>query len=188
MNLYKIGKIVSIGKTYIILETNNIGSIIYVARPKEFKVEKTRKIFIYEHKTDYTESIYGFSNFKERVLFENLLKVSGIGPKTAVNILKDGIDRPVELIASGDATGLSQYPSIGLKTANQIVFQLKELYKNIEVIKSGLVSPLEVSSPLKTLGFNDRQIKHAIETLKPEKNIETLVESAIKLISSANFS
>lgn len=188
MNLYKVGKVVSIGKTYIIHETNNVGTIIYVARPKQFTKNTDRKIFIYEHKSDYSESIYGFGNFKERILFENLLKVSGVGPKTAINILRDGPERPTELIASADAHGLSQYPAIGLKTANQIILQLKDLYKNLDVIKKGMISPTEVSSPLKTLGFNNRQIKHAVDNLKPNKSIEILVEEAIKLISNASFS
>ncbi len=188
MNLYKIGKIVSIGKTYIILETNYVGSIVYVARPKEFVRDKVRKIFIYEHKSEYTESVYGFDNFKERVLFENLLKVNGIGPKTAINILKDGTDRPVQLISAGDATGLAEYPTIGLKTANQIIFQLKDLYKNIQAIKTGMVSPSQITTPLKTLGFNDKQIRLAVDNLEPAKSIDSLVESAIKLISNANVS
>ena len=188
MNLYKIGKVVSIGKTYIIVETNNVGTIIYVARPKQFKKDETGKIFIYEHKSDYSESIYGFGTFKERVLFENLLKVSGVGPKTAINILGDGPEKPVELIATGDAQGLSQYPAIGMKTASQIIIQLKDLYKNIEVIKSGMISPNELSVPLKTLGFNNHQIKDAIQNVKPNKNIESLIEEAIKYISHANIS
>ena len=188
MNLYKIGRIVSIGKTYIIMETNNVGTIIYVARPKEFIKDRKRKIFIYEHKSDYSESIYGFATFKERVLFENLLIVSGIGPKTAINLLNEGPEKPVELIVNGDTHGLSQYPAIGLKTANQIIFQLKDLYKNMKIIKSGMISPNELNSPLRTLGFNNNQIKDAIDNLKPRKNIETLVDEAIKYISNANIS
>ncbi|WKX02800.1 Holliday junction branch migration protein RuvA [Candidatus Mycoplasma mahonii] len=187
MNLYKIGKIVSIGKTYIIIESNYTGSIIYVARPKEFEKSKVRKVYIYEHKSEYTESIYGFNSFKERVFFENLLKVNGIGPKTAIGILKEGIQRPIQLIAQGDTTGLSQFPSIGLKTANQIVFQLKDLYKNIEIIKDGFINPHDIISPMKTLGFSQKQIDYAISHLKPTKNMEDLVESAIKLISNASF-
>ena len=188
MNLYKKGKVVSIGKTYIIHESNNVGTIIYVARPKEFKKDESRKIFIYEHKSDYTESVYGFGTFKERVLFENLLKVSGVGPKTAINILGDGPEKPVELIVNEDAHGLSQYPAIGMKTANQIIYQLKDLYKNIEVIKSGMVSPSQLNGPLKTLGFNNRQIKDAVNNVEPTNNIETLIENAIKYISNANIS
>ncbi len=48
--LYKIGKSVSIGKNYIILESNYKGEIVYVPRPNDFIIDKIIKVFIYEYK------------------------------------------------------------------------------------------------------------------------------------------
>ena len=186
MELYRKGNIISIGKTYVIVETNNTGHIIYVARPNDFRKDKFTKVYIYNHKSEYTEAIYGFNTFNERVLFENLLSVNGVGPKTALNILKEGIDNPILYISSGDAKALTRYPSLGAKTAAQIIFELKDKYKDKQRPK-GTISTTEIRNTLKTLGFNEKQILHAIQNIKPEKTLEGMIERAIITISNANF-
>jgi len=184
MKLYKIGKVVSIGKTYIILESNYSGSIIHVARPGEFKKDVVKKVYVYEHKNDYTETTYGFFTFKERVLFENLMKVVGVGPKTAISLLVDGTDILIDIIMNNKLDALKEYPAIGPKTAAQIMIELNETYKNNDIKTSGNVNPKEIANTLKTLGFNKEQIQLAIKTVKPQKKIEPMIEEAIKLISN----
>lgn len=189
MEIYKYGKIVSIGKTYLILETNNIGNIIYVPNIEVFTPEERRKIFIYKYETEFTTAIYGFATFKERLMFEDLISINGIGPKTAIGLLKEGKEMLMNLLAKGDVEGLSSFPYLGVKTANQIVFELSGKYKNMMAKNKGesLYLPVEAKKSLKTLGFNSKQIEYAIHTIKPETNIEKLVEEAIKAISNAKF-
>ena len=186
MELYRKGKVVSIGKTYVIVETNNQGHIVYVARPKTFIVDKLTKIFIYEHKTEYIHALYGFNTFKERVLFENLLSVNGVGPRTALNVLKDGPDAPMQYISEGDVKGMTSFHSLGTRTATQIIFELKDKYKDHGLSKNA-ISTLKIREPLKTLGFNEKQIQYAIKNIKPDKTIEIMIERAIVMISNANF-
>lgn len=185
MKLFKIGKIVSIGKTYVILESNYTGFIVYVAQPEQFEKDKNIKLYIYEHRSEYTSAMYGFKTFQERILFEDLLSVSGIGPKTALSLLKLGHENVINYIQLGDHESLSSVPSVGIKTANQIVFELNAKYQNLKIKASGKHLPIEVVNPLKTLGFNQKQIDYAVGELKPADNIETLVENAIRLISNA---
>ncbi len=92
MDLYKVGKIASIGKTYIILESSYTGLIVYVARPEDFKKDWVSKVYMYEYKSEYTENIYGFKTFEERDLFEKLLNIKGIGPKRAIKMLSEGVE------------------------------------------------------------------------------------------------
>ena len=186
MELYRRGKAVSIGKTYVIIETNQTGHIIYVARPNDFEKDKFTKVYIYEHKSEYTEALYGFNTFEERILFENLISVSGVGPKTALNILKEGVDTPIQFIANGDTNSLSSFPSLGKKIAGQIIFELQDKYQRMNKPK-GFIAPIEVKDTLKTLGFNERQITFAIKNLKAAKTIERMVEQAIIMISNEKF-
>ena len=190
MEIYKIGKIVSIGKDYIILETNYVGNIIYVSNTKIYKENEIRKIFIYNYQTEFSKSIYGFASFKERILFGDLISISGIGPKTAIGLLREGYDSIIDMIASKNANALSQLPYIGLKTSNQLIFELSEKYENISKAqhnKQGLLNPLQAKESLKILGFNKEQIEYAIKKIKPMETIEQLVEQAIKEISNAKF-
>lgn len=188
MELYKIGKIVSVGKTYIILDSNYTGHIVYVTKAQEWEEEKgkSKKVYLYKHKTEYVESTYGFKNFQERILFEDLLSVNGIGPKSAINILREGFENIITLIVTANAEKLSSIPYLGLKAANQIIFELRSKYEKSNSNKpSGMIASTELRSSLKTLGFNQKQIEYAVANVKPQTTIDLLVEEAIKVIANA---
>lgn len=187
MELYKIGKVVSLGKTYIILESNSTGHIVHVPRVNEYEKDKSRKVFVYNHKTDYTESLYGFPSFAERLLFEDLISLNGIGPKTAQNLLRDGYEKISEYIANGEVELISKYPSLGVKTASQIVLELSEKYKNFRTKQTAKSVGVEVIESLKTLGFNQKQIDYALTKLTPSNSLEEMVETSIRLIADAKF-
>ena len=187
MEIYKFGKVISIGKTYIIFESNNSGTIIYVPNIEVFKEDERIKLFVYKYTTDFTNAIYGFRTFKERLLFEDLITINGIGPKTAIGLLKEGKEMLINLLASGDVEGLASFPYLGVKTANQIIFELSDKYKNMTTNNKNTLMPIAVKAPLKTLGFNKEQIDYAIKNIKPQIKIELLVEEAIKAISNAKF-
>ena len=187
MEIYKNAKIISLGKTYVIVESNQQGFLIYVPNVKKFKVNANMKVYVYHYKTEYTESIYGFSNFKERILFDDLIQISGIGPKTAMSLLLDGHSKLMNLIATKNIAGLVEYPYLGTKSARALVFELSDKYAQLTK-KDGITSkkymPIDAKESLKVLGFNEKQIKFAIKSLKPNDSIEKLVEEAIKIISN----
>ena len=82
-----VGKVISKSKQNLIFESNYTGYIIHVSNVDKFETDKFQKIFIYEHKNEYSHSYFGFKEFKERILFEDLISIPGIGPKTALSIL-----------------------------------------------------------------------------------------------------
>lgn len=194
MELYRIGKVVSIGKTYIILESRYSGEIVHVIDPKLFALNKVQKIYIYTYKNDYFTALYGFSTFKERSLFENLINVNNIGPKIAINLLKNGINNLITLIINNQIEELVQTPLLGIKGAKQIVFDLREKYLNyfnneqqknhqtVEEISSSNCN--EIRQPLKILGFNQEQINYAVKNLTWHESLEVMIENAIKLIAN----
>ena len=188
MELYKYAKIVSIGKTYVIIESNFVGTILYVANPNDWEEEKdkNKKVFIYKHKTEYIEATYGFKTFAERILFEDLLSVNGIGPKTALSALREGETSISSLIAGGNAKALAEIPYLGIKSANQIIFELKPKYEKRGLSKVESITSIDLRLSLKTLGFNPRQIDFAVQRVNLQDGpIEKLVEESIKVISNA---
>ncbi len=74
------------------------------------------------------QSLYGFESTAERDLFEALLKISGVGGRTALAILDLPRDRIVEAIAAGDSAVLTQVQGVGAKTAGRIVLELKDRF------------------------------------------------------------
>ena len=190
MEVYKKGKVVLVGKNYIVFESNNCGEIIYVSNIQDFKLNAELKLFIYRLINEYINSLYGFLSFQERILFEDLININGVGPKTALSLLKEGKDYLINIIANEDLESLNSFPYIGRKTASQLLFELSEKYKKFQNQKNdkNKVQPSMLKETLKNLGFNKKQINYAIKNVKPHENIENLVEESIKLISNAKFS
>ena len=190
MEIYKKGKVVLLGKTYIVFESNYCGEIIYVSNVKDFKLNSDIKLFVYRLMNEYMNNLYGFLSFQERILFEDLININGIGPKTALSLLKEGKDYLINIIANQDLESLNSFPYIGRKTCSQLIFELSEKYKKFQNKENNKnkFQPSILKDTLKNLGFNKKQIDYAIKNIKPNGSIENLVEESIKLISNAKFS
>ena len=182
--LYKLGKIVSIAKNYFLLESNYTGYVVYAPEIERFELDKFQKIFMYHHKNDYIDVYYGFKEFKERLFFEDLLSIQGIGPKTSIAILNEGWKKALDLIAGGDWEKLSKMPHLGQRSAKQLVFEFQSKYNTMLTKKTFNKNQIDLEDTLKTLGFNKNQISHALSNIDANATIEDMVETAIKVISN----
>ena len=197
MKLYKVGKVISQKEKYIVFESNYLGERIFTTKINNFEINKITKLFIYEYKNEYTSETYGFMTFNERYLFQDLISLSGVGPKTAMLILDYDYRKVVALISSGSIDELSKIPYVSNKTARQLIFELQEKYNYLykkENKTSNLINSVDnennnkyndLKITLETLGFQKSQIKNAMENI-PDINIplEELVESSINIISN----
>lgn len=181
--IYKLGKVVSKTKSNLIFESNYTGYVISVIDIDRFEINKFQKIFIYEYKNDYSQNYYGFKEFKERIIFEDLISIPGVGPKTAMSVLTINWKKLISLIAEGDYEELSKIPYVSLKVARQIVFDFQKKYKTIMSKKTENKNKLEVFKTLKTLGFTDKQIDLVSNKLEDINDIDKMVQNAIEMIS-----
>lgn len=197
MTIYKIGKLINIDKDYVIFENNDIGELIYVPNIERFKKDEVRKVFISSIENEYSKTTYGFENFKELVLFEDLISLQGLGPKTAISILNEGWEKIINLIADGNKDELEKINYVSSRVANNIVSNYQSKYaKFVEKLVNGedWKAKNKVSNSynnqfeetMKMLGFKTQQIKYALEKIKITENIEQCVEDAIKLIALKN--
>ena len=194
MTIYKYGKIMHVNTNYLILDHNGNGELIYVPDIERFKKDEVRKVFISSIENEYTKTTYGFENFKELVLFEDLISLQGLGPKTAISILNEGWEKIINLIADGNKDELEKINYVSSRVANNIVSNYQSKYaKFVEKLVNGedWKAKNKVSNSynnqfeetMKMLGFKTQQIKYALEKIKITENIEQCVEDAIKLIS-----
>jgi Holliday junction DNA helicase RuvA len=96
-------------------------------------VGDSAKIYIYEHIRENAHDLYGFVKLDTKKLFEQLLDVTGVGPKMALNVLGVGSAEAVrQAIAAGDTKFIQSATGVGKKVAERIVVELKD--------KVGLVS------------------------------------------------
>lgn len=127
---FVIGNVVAIQDEYIVLQNNNIGYKIYTSMTSILEVELGEKDVMMYTKLNVREDaiqLYGFVSEEEMEMFELVTKVSGIGPKTGLNILSTITPSQIKLaIHRKDYATLTKAPGIGKKTAERMVLELKD--------------------------------------------------------------
>ncbi|WP_373436968.1 Holliday junction branch migration protein RuvA [Metamycoplasma equirhinis] len=196
MKIYLYGKIMHVNTNYLILDHNGEGELIYVPNISRFEKDQVKKIFISNVTNEYTNTTYGFDCFKEMVIFEDLIALQGLGPKTAIAILNLGWENVLNYIATEDCNSLMKVSYVSQRIANNIIYNYKEKYQKFlsklnedeiskfknKISESNAQSQFEET--MKMLGFKSQQIKYALENMKLTENIEECVENAIKIIGS----
>ena len=135
--------------------------------------------------------LFGFSDKNEKNAFLQLIKVSKIGPKTAIGILSAvNPQELVQFIVTSNHKALSRLPGIGPKTAERIVVELRDKFKDVDLTtsndslnKHGVAS--EAVSALISLGYNkqkaEKSVENAIKEITPEElKLEKLIKIALK--------
>jgi len=194
MYSYIVAKIISTNQKSVTVEHNLMGYVIIVPRPEAFEKGKLSKIYLYKHlslsnKNTINEDFYGFKNWEEKEFFMYCLAISGVGPKTAVGILKNDVSVLKQLISSKDQQALEQLPGVGKRNAYLLVEYLANTFAKDKV--SNIDNIADVINVLKTLGYSQDDINFAINKLSEEpidNSMETsdVVALAIKAISLKN--
>ena len=134
---------------------------------------------------------YGFIDKERRDLFVNLISVSGIGPRTAINLLSNAsVAAFKENIVNEDIKSLSLIPGIGPKTAQRIVIDIKEKIvvtgsTNQDIDSSKLNFNVDdIYTALSSLGYKKSQIDKVIKKLNQDGDFEGNIEDVIKKILS----
>ena len=135
-----------------------------------------------------SQTLYGFATQEERDFFEELLTVSGIGPKSALSILSTySMDKVKKIILDGDSVLLSKTPGLGLKGAQKVILELRgriDFEKDDSQMK-GNVKLGELKEALKSLGLAGKDVKDGIkkgeDVLKEgDVDIEILIKKVLQ--------
>ena len=111
-------------------------------------------IDIHTHVREDVIALYGFSTRRERIIFEKLMTISGIGPKLAVTILSGGsVEELVGAIKRGDLPRLTAIPGVGKKTAERIILELKDKFQEFVDAAPKPAVQTDVVSALENLGY-----------------------------------
>lgn len=193
---YLFGKLIQKNPTNIIVEVNGIGFHLNISLNTFEKLPETEQVIkIYTVLIPKEDSLqlYGFYDEEEKQMFEQLISISGIGPKVAQSILS-GIT-PDELrnyIINGNYLALTNIPGVGKKTAERMIVELRDKLTKItppEKIISKDIEEIRVQAyqALITLGYPkqlaEKAIRIAITDInsnKEELNIENLIKKALK--------
>lgn len=141
---------------------------------------KEVSLHIHTHVREDQLTLYGFEQHTELELFERLINVSGIGPKSALAMLSVHSPASVaEAVERGDASLLSHTPGIGKKTAEKIILELKGKLAHLQDANK-TDSFFEVRLALEALGYSPKEVHDVLQKLNPlEQNTSTLIKEAL---------
>ncbi|GAA0809255.1 Holliday junction branch migration protein RuvA [Ligilactobacillus aviarius] len=195
---YLIGKITAINPHYIVVEVNGIGYQLQVANPFRYEENTTQKVYVYQAVRENDVTLYGFYDLAEKQLFLKLISVSGIGPKSALAILATNDQGGfVAAINADDEAYLTKFPSIGKKTAKQIILDLKGKMDDIEtptpmVDQQNLALDFDDEQPylkealeaMLSLGYTKTEVKKVSQKLKDFQadSTDAYLSAALKLV------
>jgi Holliday junction DNA helicase RuvA len=186
---YLKGTIQYIGANFIELLINNVGYKVFMT--EEFlnsaKVGKEIEVFTHQHVREDALDLFGFDNREQMELFEKLIGVSGIGPKTALGVLSAASVEEIETaVINDDVSVLTKVSGIGAKTAERIVLELKNKYKGkvAPTLGGGKASDdADVIDGLVGLGYSSDQARSALRQTDKDLGTDEKIKACLKLLS-----
>lgn len=132
--------------------------------------------------------LYGFGSDQERATFRQLLKVNGIGAKSALSILSGlSIEELIQAVAMQETAMLTRVPGVGKKTAERLLLELKDKFSVAGLTPSSAAQPKSASSDvlnaLISLGYNEREALAAVKTLPADATVADGIKQALKSLS-----
>ena len=169
------GKIKDKVQGSIILEVNNIGYQVYLSPILQSRLKIGQEIELYTHQylKEDSSNLYGFKSLDELELFELLLSISGIGPKSALGVFSvASVDEIKESIAAGEPALLTKVSGIGRKIAERVILELREKIDKLETRGSkAKIKHLGASDEIDALialGYSLIQAREALAKIDPK--------------------
>lgn len=188
MIAYLKGKIIKkLAKSAIVL-TGGVGYELFLSLKnlEKTSLDEEREFFIHTYVKEDALDLYGFYSLEELDFFKKLISVSGVGPKSALNVLALAeVEELKRAITSGDFSMLQQVSGIGKKTAERLVVELKEKFiDDISVGGSSGQGNEQVVEALVSLGYKSIEAQDIVKHLpKDEGDLATKIKQALQLIN-----
>jgi Holliday junction DNA helicase RuvA len=180
---YLRGKIVDLRRNELIIDVKGLGYRVIVVGG-QWEVDSEIVIFIHTAVREDAITLYGFMTMEELELFELLIEVSGVGPKTAMEITGAAKSEEIEMaIRNADVNFFSRIKGIGKKSAQRIIIDLKNKIGSLkEVDLSGEGEESAVFMALKQFGFKNNDILTVLNRLDKSMSEPEQVKEGLKML------
>ncbi|MDW8565187.1 Holliday junction branch migration protein RuvA [Staphylococcus shinii] len=200
MYAYIKGTLAVLNPTHLVVEASGVGYEIQTPNSYRFQKFMDQEVVIHTSLIvrEDAQLLYGFINQEEKDMFLSLIKVTGIGPKSALAILASSSPNEVKIaIENENDSYLTKFPGIGKKTARQIVLDLKGKVQINEVDSSQILNveaSLSDNTPiikeallaLEALGYSKRELTKVEKALAKEtfESVDDAVKKGLQLLIS----
>ena len=201
MYAYIKGTFVSVRGDNIVIENNGIGYKIYMPLLLQGRIGHIGDdvcVYTYHYVREDVIALYGFPEPEDQDMFELLLTVSGVGPKSAISVVE--VLRPSELamaVLQGDIKKICTVKGLGKKSAERIILELKDKLKGFDMssIDDQGEFPVPVSEPSKSeledcvsalvvLGYPASEANKAARSAYEDGlSVEELIRKALRLLA-----
>jgi Holliday junction DNA helicase RuvA len=183
---------------HAVIQTGGVGYKVYATERdlEMMRITEHASVWVYTAVKEDALDLYGFILRDSKDMFDHLLTISGVGPKTALNILNvAGHEAIQSAVFTGEISYITAVGGVGKKMAEKIVLELKGKLAAIERIdpvtgeKGDLAgatqSDIDTIEALKSLGYTHREAKNALEKLDVEtraKDIGDKIKVLLKVL------
>ncbi|MGB5287481.1 MAG: Holliday junction branch migration protein RuvA [Ignavibacteriaceae bacterium] len=183
------GKIISSKPTHILLDVNGVGYAIKISINTFERISGKEKVSLFIHTNVKEDAItlFGFYSESEKEMFELLISISGVGPKSALSLLSGiSTDELKQAIVTNNIERIIAVPGIGRKTAERLILELKNKVRDIKeegITPAKPSAQKEAIAALTTLGYNLTSSEKAVNKILsdlPECSLEELIKRSLK--------
>jgi Holliday junction DNA helicase RuvA len=171
------GPITHQATNHLTIDVHGVGYLVHcptnlISNFETSKPGNVETIFVHTHVTENQLALYGFTNRADLSIFQQLITVSGIGPRIGLAILNTAsADQIIQAITSADVTFFTQVPGIGKKGAQKIIVDLKSKLGSLaelDLQESVTTEQQQLLDALTGLGFKSTEAIQAIKQLPPD--------------------
>jgi holliday junction DNA helicase RuvA len=192
---YIRGIFAGVNKDYIIVENNGIGYKIFTSGTTLANMPSSNEnvmLYLQQIVREDFIGIYGFLTREELNMFNLLLSISGVGAKASLSLLTiSSVANLKYAILTGDEKNLTRAPGIGKKTAQRIILELKDKFKNDEVLPESFAGSgdIEVNRNLSealealiALGYSEKEAEKALSKVSQKDSVEGIIKNSLKYL------
>ena len=187
------GILVSVHPPRLLVDCQGVGYEIDVPMSTLYQLpEINQKITLLTHfqVREDAQQLFGFATETEREAFRQLIKISGVGSRTALAVLSGmSVNELAQAIAMQEAGRLTQVPGIGKKTAERLCLELKGKLAPDFGIASGKPHVIEASSEilqaLLALGYSEKEAHLALKQIPPDSSVSDGIRMGLKYLSKS---
>ena len=175
----------------VLLDVQGVGYEINVPMSTFYSLPATgEKIILHTYLVVREDAhlLFGFSSEAERQAFRQLVKISGVGARTALAVLSGlSVTDLHQAVAAQDSRQIIKVPGIGKKTAERLLLELRDKLSSDMIDNDSSISSSKVNNDvlnaLLSLGYNEREVSWAIKQLSQDITVSEGIRQALKLLS-----
>jgi Holliday junction DNA helicase RuvA len=187
------GILVSVHPPRLLVDCQGVGYEIDVPMSTLYQLpEVNQKITLLTHfqVREDAQQLFGFATETEREAFRQLIKISGVGSRTALAVLSGmSVNELAQAIALQEAGRLTQVPGIGKKTAERLCLELKgKLAPDLGIVggkPQAIEASSEVLQALLALGYSEKEALLALKQIPPDTSVSDGIRMGLKYLSKA---